>query len=284
MEVLGELTQRHNGSVPQPLSGLHHGELAGYEDWQSRPLDAVYPVIVIDSLTVKTRDAASAGGVAIHVILGLDCEGYRHVLGLWRADGDAGPFWLTALGELKTRGVADVCVVCCDDNTAIPEAVAATWPQAVVQRSVVRLTRACLHYATRQDRTPLAQSLRAIQTAASERAATVALEAFAKRWQVQYPAVVRLWREHWADFAALWKLPPEVRRVIYTTSHVESMNTALRKVVRDHGQFASGQTALAALYLALQEERSLDGGSKCPAWKPALQAFTVTFDGRLPIP
>jgi transposase-like protein len=279
MEVLGELTHRHNGGSAQPLNG----ELAAYEDWQSRPLDAVYPVIVIDSLRVLTREATGAGGVAVHVVLGLDCEGYRHVLGMWSADGDAGPLWPRVLGELKARGVADVCVVCCDEGGAVPEAAVVTWPQAVVQRSVVRLNRACTHYAAKKDRTPMAQSLRAIHTAATEPAATDAFNAFSKRWQAHYPAAVRLWREHWTDFATLWKLPPEVRRVISTTSHVESINAALRKVAREHGQFPSSRAALTALYLALQEEQ-LGLGSRCPGWKPALQAFTVHFDGRLPVP
>lgn len=276
MEVLGELTNGHHKSP--------HGSLDEWEEWQSRPLDAVYPVIFIDSLTVKTREG-SVPSRPFYLVIGLDCEGFRHVLGIWpgTGSGEARDFWSTLLGELTARGVADVCIVCCDKTSGLPEAVTAVFPRAVVQLSVIRLIRACLRHATKRDLRTLSKSLRDIHSAADEPAATAAFETFAEDWDSRYPATVKLWRSHWPDFVRLWQLPPEIRRVIHTTNQIEVTNEALRKAVRQRGYFATTEAALAALYLTLREAR-LDVIAKVPNWKPALQAFAVHFDGRLPAP
>ena len=147
------------------------------------------------------------------------------------------------LSELKSRGVADVCIVCCDGLTGLPDAIGVTWPAAVVQTCVVHLIRASLRYASKRDWTPLTQSLRPIYTAADETAAAAALDAFAERWDRRYPAIVRLWRSHWEQFTPFLAFPPEVRRVIYTTNLIESINARLRKVTRNRGQFPSEQAA-----------------------------------------
>jgi len=157
----------------------------------------------------------------------------------------------------------------------------------VVQTCVVHLIRASLRYASKKDWTPLTRSLRPIYTAADERAAAAALEAFAERWQPRYPAIVRLWRSHWEQFTPFLAFPPEVRRVIYTTNLIESMNARLRKATRNRGQFPSEQAALKVLYLAvrnLQEYRSPNVGIQSSGWKQALQAFTIYFEGRIPTP
>jgi putative transposase len=261
------------------------GELA---EWQARPLDRVYPVVFIDALMIKIRDGVVTNR-AVYVAIGVDCEGAKQVLGLWvgPTTGESAKFWLSVLSELKGRGIADVCIVCCDGLTGLPEAIGVTWPQAIVQLCVVHLIRASLRYASRKYWASLTRDLKLIYTAADEAAAAAALEAFAGQWESRYPAIVRLWRAHWSEFTPFLAFPPEVRRVIYTTNLIESMNARLRKVTRNRGQFPSEQAALKVLYLAvrnLEEFRSPSTGIRSSGWKQALQAFTIYFDGRIPTP
>jgi putative transposase len=257
-------------------------------EWQSRPLDRVWPVIFIDALMVKIREGRVASR-PVYLAIGIDCEGARQVLGLWvgPATGESAKFWMSVLSELRSRGVADVCIVCCDGLTGLPDAIGVVWPQATVQPCAVHLIRASLRYASRKYWAPLAKDLRAICAAAHEQAAAAALEAFAAAWDQRYPAIVRLWRAHWSEFTPFLVFPPEVRRVIYTTNLIESMNARLRKVTRNRGQFPSEQAALKVLYLAvrnLEEFRGPNAGIRSSGWKQALQAFTIYFDGRIPTP
>ena len=245
-------------------------------------------MIFIDALMVKIRDGVVANRPAC-LAIGIDCDGAKQVLGLWvgPATGESAKFWLTVLSELKGRGVADVCIVCCDGLTGLPDAIGVVWPQATVQLCVVHLIRASLRYASRKYWAALTRDLKLIYTAADEAAAATALEAFAGNWEHKYPATIKVWRAHWAEFTPFLAFPPEVRRVIYTTNLIESMNARLRKVTRNRGQFPSGQAALKVLYLAvrnLEEFRSPTVGTRSSGWKQALQAFTIYFDGRIPTP
>ena len=249
---------------------------------------AVYPVVFIDALMVKIRDGVVTNR-AVYVAIGISCEGQKEVLGLWvgPSTGESAKFWMSVLSEVRSRGVADGCIVCCDGLTGLPDAISVVWPQAVVQLCVVHLIRASLRYASRKYWAPLTRDLRAIYTAADEGAAAAALEAFAGQWEQRYPAIVRLWRAHWSEFVPFLVFPPEVRRVIYTTNLIESMNARLRKVTRNRGQFPSEQAALKVLYLAvrnLEEFRGRNVGIRSSGWKQALQAFTIYFDGRIPTP
>jgi putative transposase len=219
--------------------------------------------------------------------VGIDCDGDKHVLGLWigPSTGESAKFWLSVLSELKSRGVQDVCIVCCDGLTGLPDAIGVIWPKATVQLCVVHLIRASLRYASKKDWTPLTQSLRPIYTAVDQTAAEAELEVFAERWQTRYPAIVRLWRTHWAEFVPFLSFPAEVRKVIYTTNLIESINARLRKVTRNRGQFPTEQSVLKVLYLAvrnLEDYRRPTVGIKSSGWKQALQAFTIYFEGRLP--
>jgi transposase-like protein len=277
VDVSADLISRVTDAVVEELA-----------EWQSRPLDAVYPVVFIDALMVKIRDGVVTNR-AVYVAIGISCEGQKEVLGLWvgPTTGESAKFWLSVLSEVRARGVADVCIVCCDGLTGLPDAISVVWPQAVVQLCVVHLIRASLRYASRKYWAPLARDLRAIYTAADEGAAAAALEAFAGQWEQRYPAIVRLWRAHWAEFTPFLAFPPEVRKVIYTTNLIESMNARLRKVTRNRGQFPSEQAALKVLYLAvrnLEEFRGPNTGIRSAGWKQALQAFTIYFDGRIPTP
>jgi putative transposase len=270
------------------ISRVTDGVIEELAEWQSRPLDQVYPVIFIDALMVKIRDGVVTNR-AVYQAIGVDCDGAKQVLGLWigPTTGESAKFWLSVLSELKGRGVADVCIVCCDGLTGLPDAIGVVWPQAIVQLCVVHLIRASLRYASRRYWVPLSKDLRPVYTAADEQAAAAALEAFAAAWGERYPAIVRLWRAHWAEFTPFLAFPPEVRRVIYTTNLIESMNARLRKVTRNRGQFPSEQAALKVLYLAvrnLDDYRRPSVGIRSSGWKQALQAFTIYFEGRIPTP
>jgi putative transposase len=273
---------------PDLISRVTDAVVDELAEWQGRPLDRVYPVVFIDALFVKIRDGVVANRPAC-LAIGVDCEGAKQVLGLWAGPttGESAKFWLTVLSELKGRGVADVCIVCCDGLTGLPGAISVAWPQAIVQLCVVHLIRASLRYASKRYWTPLTKDLKLIYTAPDEAAAAAALEAFAATWEGRYPAIVKLWRAHWEQFTPFLAFPPEVRKVIYTTNLIESMNARLRKVTRNRGQFPSEQAALKVLYLAvrnLEEFRSPTTGIRSSGWKQALQAFTIYFEGRIPTP
>jgi putative transposase len=288
-DIRAHLREMYDVEVsPDLISRVTDAVVEELAEWQARPLDRVWPVVFIDALMVKIRDGVVANR-PVYLAIGIDCDGAKQVLGLWvgPAAGESAKFWLTVLSELKARGVADVCIVCCDGLTGLPGAISVIWPQAIVQLCVVHLIRASLRYASKRYWGPLTKDLRLIYTAADEAAAAAALEAFANTWEPRYPAIVRLWRAHWAEFTPFLAFPPEVRRVIYTTNLIESMNARLRKVTRNRGQFPSEQAALKVLYLAvrnLEEFRSPTTGIRSSGWKQALQAFTIYFDGRIPTP
>jgi transposase-like protein len=288
-DIRAHLREMYDVDVsPDLVSRVTDAVVEELAEWQARPLDRIYPVVFIDALMVKIRDGVVANR-PVYLAIGIDCEGAKQVLGLWvgPAVGESSKFWLTVLSELKSRGVADVCIICCDGLTGLPDAIGVVWPQAVVQLCVVHLIRASLRYASKRDWTPLTRDLKPIYTAVDEAAAATALDDFAERWEQRYPAIVKLWRSHWAEFVPFLAFPPDVRRVIYTTNLIESMNARLRKVTRNRGQFPSEQAALKVLYLAvrnLDEFRSPNVGTRSSGWKKALQAFTIYFEGRIPTP
>lgn len=273
---------------PDLISRVTDAVVEELTEWQNRPLDAVWPVIFIDALNVKIRDGIVANR-PVYVAIGVDLEGAKHVLGLWvgKGGGESAKFWLSVLAELRNRGVADVCILCCDGLKGLPDAVTATWPATIVQTCVVHLIRASLRYASRKHWPAISAGLRPVYTAVDEAAAEAALTDFADRFGARYPAIVRLWRTHWAEFIPFLAFPPEVRKVIYTTNLIESINARLRKVVRTRGHFPSEQAALKVLYLAvrnLDSFRSPSVGTRSSGWKQALQAFTIYFEGRIPTP
>jgi putative transposase len=288
-DIQAHLREMYDVDVsPDLISRVTDAVVEELAEWQSRPLDRIYPVIFVDALMVKIRDGVVANR-PVYVAIGVDCDGAKQVLGLWvgPTTGESAKFWLTVLSELKSRGVADVCIVCCDGLTGLPDAISVTWPQATVQLCVVHLIRASLRYASKKYWAPLAKDLKLIYTAADEAAAAAALETFATAWEDRYPAIIKLWRAHWEQFTPFLAFPPEVRRVIYTTNLIESMNARLRKVTRNRGQFPSEQAALKVLYLAVRNLEEFCGrnvGIRSSGWKQALQAFTIYFDGRIPTP
>lgn len=269
---------------PDLISRVTEAVWEELEEWRNRPLDAVYPIVYIDALTIKIRDGIVENRPA-YLAVGVDLEGRKHVLGIWIGDstGEGARFWLTVLTELRNRGVADVLIVCCDGLQGLPDAIEATWPQAVVQTCVIHLLRASFRYGTTDDRKKIAAGLRPIYTAATLEAAQAAMGEFEAGIGAKYPAVVRLWRDAWEVFTPFLAFPAEIRRIVYTTNQIESINYQLRKVTKNRGHFPSEKAALKLLYLAIRNitnERGGEAGTGTQGWKACLNQLAIYFPGR----
>ena len=252
-------------------------------DWCNRPLDPVYPVIFIDALMVKVRDG-QVRNKPIYVVVGVTVHGERDILGLWAGDGGEGAkFWLQVLTELKNRGLQDVCIAVCDGLKHLPDAITTVWEYTVVQQCIIHLLRNTFRFASRKYWDQIAHDLRPVYTAASEAEALARFEEFEEKWGKPYPAISRLWRNAWSEFVPFLDYDVEIRKVICSTNAIESINARYRRAVRARGHFPSDQAALKCLYLVT---RSLDPTGKGKArwamrWKPALNAFAITFEGRI---
>lgn len=270
---------------PDLISKVTDAVVDELHSWQNRPVDSVFPILYIDALWVKVREGSVANR-PVYLAVGIDLEGAKHVLGLWmgKSEGEGAKYWMSLLTELRNRGLADVLICCCDGLAGLPEAIEAVWPRAVVQTCVIHLIRSSLRYASRKDHERLTAALRPIYTAPTEAAAEQALQELAEGDLGQrYPAIVRVWRNAWEQFTPFLAFPPEIRRIVYTTNTIESINARLRKVVRTRGHFPSEQAALKVLYLAIRNLTEKGGTRKSPPhWKDALNAFAIHFEDRIP--
>jgi len=285
-EVAAHLAEIYDIQVSrETISNITDRVLEGLAEWQSRPLDAVYPVIFIDVINVKIRD----GNVAnrpIYVALAVTCDGEREVLGLWageHGEGEGARYWLRVLTEIKNRGTRDVCIVVCDGLKGLPEAIGQAWPQAITQTCVIHLLRNSFRYASKRDWAAIAKDLKPVYTAAGEAAALDAFAAFGETWEARYPAIIKLWENAWAEFVPFLAFDREIRTVICTTNAIESLNARFRRSVKARGHFPTEQAALKHLYLVITSMDPTGRGRKrwTNRWKAALNAFDITFDGRI---
>lgn len=260
-----------------------HAEVA---EWQARPLDRVYPVVFLDALVCKVRDGGVVRNKAAHLAVGVDIEGRKEILGIWIETTEGAKFWLRVMNELKARGVQDVLIAVCDGLTGLPEAINAVWPATKVQTCIVHLIRASLRWVNYKDRKKIATALRPIYGASSEAAAREALDAFEdSAFGREYPGIVRRWRENWDLVIPFFDFAPEVRKVIYTTNMIESINFGLRKSTRNRGHFPSDEALIKVLYLAAKEmgrtSTKTNAGRGAAAWNTAINQFDIMFPGRL---
>jgi putative transposase len=283
-EISAHLAEVYGADVSrQTISTITDKVVEGMTEWQNRPLDPVYPVIFLDAIHVKIRDGKVANR-PIYVALAVTVDGTRDILGLWAGDGGEGAkFWLQVLTELKNRGVADACMVVCDGLKGLPDAVAATWPLAVVQTCIIHLLRASFRYAGRQHWDALARGLRPVYTAATEAAARERFAEFTAEWGARYPAIIRLWDSAWAEFVPFLQFDTEIRKIVCSTNAIESVNARIRRAVRARGHFPNEAAALKCVYLAVMSLDPTGQGRRkwTMRWKPALNAFEMTFEGRL---
>ena len=273
-------------------------------EWQDRPLEEFYPVIYLDAIRVKIRDQGRVSNRAAHIAVGVDMEGIKHVLGIWVQADEGASFWAHVCAELANRGVNDVLIVCCDGLTGLAEAVEATWPDSVVQTCVVHLIRSSMRFVAYQDRKRVAAALKPVCTAASEDAALSALAEFAASpLGARYPDTVGVWERAWERFTPFLAFPPALRRVIYTTNSIESLNYQLRKVSKNRGHFPNDTAAVKLLWLAIcniEDKRALERerdrgkpagkrrakprlveGQTTTNWKQALAQLTTAYPDRI---
>jgi putative transposase len=285
-EVQAHLAEIYGTEVSRDtISAITDRVLEGLAEWQSRPLDPVYAVLFLDAIHVKIRDGQVANR-PIYVALGVTADGERDILGLWageHGDGEGAKYWLRVLTEIKNRGTADVLMVVCDGLKGFPEAIAATWPKAVTQTCIVHLLRNSFRYASRRDWDKIAKDLRPVYTAATGAEALDRFAEFSGTWEARYPAIIKLWETAWAEFTPFLAFDREIRTLITTTNAIESLNARFRRSVKARGHFPTEQAALKHLYLVILSLDPTGRGRKrwSNRWKGALNAFDITFDGRL---
>jgi transposase-like protein len=271
--------------------------------WQRRPLEPFYPVIYLDAIVVKVRDGAHVRNKSAHIAIGVDLDGVKHVLGIWVQAVEGARFWASVCADLANRGIRDVLIVCCDGLTGLPEAIEATWEQATVQTCVVHLIRASMRFVSYGDRKAVAAALRPIYAAADAEAARAELDAFKSAWGSRYPHAVATWDSAWERFIPFLAFPPMLRRVIYTTNSIESMNYQLRKIIKNRGHFPNDNAVVKLLWLAIcniedkrAREREKERGKpaaerKAPGrlvegqivtnWKKALEQLAIVYPDRI---
>ena len=280
-EIQGHLEELYGVAVsPDLISKVTDAVLEEVREWQNRPLDAVYPLVIFDAIRVKVRDEGVVKNKAVYLALGMNLDGIKEVLGLWIEQTEGAKFWLRVMTELKNRGVHDVLIAAVDGLKGFPEAIASVFPKAQVQTCIVHMVRHSLRFVPWKDRKQVATDLKAIYRAENENMAETRLSEFEGKWDKKYPTIGQSWRRNWEQIIPFLAYPEEIRKIIYTTNAMESLNRSLRKAVKTRGHFPNDQAATKLLYLAI---KNLTAKWKMPprSWKAALNQFAILFDERL---
>jgi len=248
--------------------------------WQNRPLDPLYPIVYLDALHVRMRDNGHVQNRAVHVAIGVNLEGYKEVLGLWTAANEGAKFWLQVLTEIRNRGVQDIFIACVDGLKGFPEAIESVYPKAQVQLCVVHLIRHSLNFVSYTKRRQVAADLKPIYAAATAEQAELELSVFAAKWDASHATVSQVWRRNWERVTPFFAFPAEIRKVIYTTNAVESLNMSLRKIIKTRGSFPNEEAAIRLLYLALRNHSKK--WSFVQNWREALNRFQILWPERMP--
>lgn len=280
-EIQGFLAEQYGTEVsPEFISSVTDAVMAEVTAWQARPLDPMYPVVFFDALRVKIREDAVVRNKAIYLALGVLPDGTRDILGLWIESTEGAKFWMKVFNDLRTRGVADILIAVTDGLKGMPEALEAVFPATTLQTCIVHLIRNSLDYASWKDRKALATAIKPIYTAANAEAAMAELEAFAQGpWGEKFPTVAAAWRRAWDRVIPFFAFPPAIRRVIYTTNAIESINARLRKIIKTRGHFPSDEAATKLIWLALRNITA-DWGRAAKDWKEAMNQFAILYAER----
>lgn len=278
-EIQAHLKELYGTEVsPDLISRVTDAVLDEVKEWQNRPLEVLYPIVFFDALRVKVRDEGIVKSKAVYVALALDAEGQKHVLGLWIEQTEGAKFWLRVMNELKTRGLNDILIAVVDGLKGFPEAIGAVYPQTMVQTCIVHLIRNSLAFVSWKDRKSVVQDLKHVYRAANAELALEWLDGFEERWARQYPTIAPMWRRAWDYVTPLFAFPPAIRKMIYTTNAVESLNRSLRKIIKTRGSFPTDDAALKLLYLAIRNaglrwRRPIE-------WTAAMSQFAILFGDR----
>ncbi len=251
------------------------------KQWQSRPLDSIYPIVYLDCIHVKVRDSGTVRTKAVYIVIGINLAGVKEVLGLWIAQTEGAKFWLSVITELKNRGVQDIFIACVDGLKGFPEAIEAVYPDTTVQLCVVHMIRHSLNYVSYKQRRTVATDLKRIYTATTEAQAELALCEFENKWDADYPVIAKSWRKNWSRITPFLDYPSEIRRIIYTTNAIESLNMSLRKVTKSRASFPHDEAVMKLFYLALRNISQNWSRQQVNHWTAALNRFSIMFDDRI---
>jgi putative transposase len=281
-EIQGHLEEMYGTEVsPTLISTVTDAVLDEVKAWQARPLDALYPIVYLDCIHVKVRDAGAVRVKAVYLALGINLDGAKELLGLWISQTEGAKFWLSVVTELKNRGVQDIFIACVDGLKGFPEAIEAVYPKTAVQLCIVHMVRHSLNYVGWNQRRTVAADLKQIYQSATAEEAETRLTEFEGKWDAAYPPISQSWRRHWPRLIPFFDYPPEIRKVIYTTNAIESLNMGLRKVTKNRGSFPTDDALTKLFYLAI---RNISKKWTMPIrdWKAALNRFTIQFEERMP--
>jgi len=266
---------------PSLISNVTDSVLEDVKAWQSRPLDSVYPIVYLDAIHLKLRSSGHVQNQAVYLALGINLEGHKELMGLWVGETEGSKFWLNVLTELKNRGVADILIACVDGLKGFPQAIETIYPKTEIQLCIVHMVRNSLKYVSWKERKVVARDLRAIYTASSAEAAEQALAAFAEVWDERFPQISKSWQGRWQNVIPFFSYPPQIRKVIYTTNAIESLQAQLRKVTKKRGAFPNEDSVRKVIWLAL-ERASARWSRPIKDWPSALNHFSIVFEGRVP--
>ena len=249
-------------------------------EWQSRPLDSIYPIVYLDCIVVKIRQDKRVINKAVYLALGVNMDGHKELLGMWLSENEGAKFWLNVLTELQNRGVKDILIACVDGLKGFPDAINTAFPDAQIQLCIVHMVRNSIKYVPWKDYKPVTADLKLIYQAVTEEEALLELERFSERWDVKYPQISRSWRAHWDNLNTLFNYPEDIRKAIYTTNAIESLNSVIRKAIKKRKLFPSDDSAKKVIYLAIQQAAK-KWTMPIRNWKLALNRFMIEFEDRL---
>lgn len=280
-EIVETFKEMYDADVsPALISKVTDAVIDEVVQWQNRPLEPVYPIVYLDCIVVKVRHNKQVINKAIHLALGITLEGHKELLGMWIAENEGAKFWLAVLTELQNRGLQDILIACVDGLSGFPDAIQTVYPKAQIQLCIVHMVRNSLKYVSWKDYKAVTADLKAIYQSATEQTALVELEAFAANWDEKYPMISKSWRSHWENLNTLFNYPPEIRKVIYTTNAIESLNSVIRKSTKKRKSFPHDDSAFKVVYLAIQQA-SKKWSMPIRNWKAAMNRFMIEFEDRL---
>ncbi|WP_019529925.1 IS256 family transposase [Dasania marina] len=280
-EIVTTFKEMYGADIsPTLISKVTNAVIDQVVEWQARPLDAIYPIVYLDCIVLKIRQDKQVINKAIYLALGVNIEGHKELLGLWISENEGAKFWLNVLTELQNRGVKDILIACVDGLKGFPDAINAVYPDTQIQLCIVHMVRNAMKFVPWKDYKAVAADLKRIYKSATEEEALQALAQFAERWDDKYPQISKSWHAHWHNLNTLFAYPQDIRKAIYTTNAIESLNSVIRKAVKKRKLFPSDDSAKKVVYLAIQEA-SKKWTMPIRNWKPALNRFIIEFEGRL---
>ena len=280
-EIVTTFKEMYNADAsPALISKVTNAVIDEVVDWQSRPLDAVYPIVYLDCIVLKIRQDKQVINKAVYLALGVNVEGQKDLLGLWISENEGAKFWLNVLTELQNRGVKDILIACVDGLKGFPDAINTAFPEAQIQLCIVHMVRNSMKFVPWKDYKAVAADLKRIYRSATEDEALLELEQFAERWDDRFPQISKSWRNHWQNLNTLFKYPEDIRKAIYTTNAIESLNSVIRKAVKKRKLFPSDDSAKKVVYLAIREA-SKKWTMPIRNWKAAMNRFMIEFEDRL---